>query len=160
MRGGKRQWNDNHYGYPFKQADGGRANAKKKYWGDCGPIALAIATGRSYDECTEALAEDGMLLRSTGSDIEAMIHSLEWQKKDFYGLRFEKLSFPAVKGQVRMRAGEFCEKFPAGSFILRVSRHYIACVDGVVMGEYPIEADRCIYGALRVVQANRAEKAA
>lgn len=160
MRAGKRKWNDNHYGYPFKQADGGRSFASKKYQGDCGPIALAIASGRSYDEAAEALAEDGGLVGRDGCWIDHFVRALEWQEKSFYGLDFKWLSFPAVKGQVRMRAEEFCKRFPTGNFILRVSRHYIACVDGVVMGEYPIAPDRCIYGAWEVVKADEQKQAA
>jgi hypothetical protein len=153
-RGGKKKWNDNHYGYPFKQADGGRSVATKKYWGDCGPIALAIATGLPYDQCTAALAEDCAMDPSGGSWLDHFVHALGWQEKDFYGFKFEWRSFSAVKGQVRMRPKEFCRQFPTGNFILSVSRHYVACVDGVLMGEYPVAPDRCIYGAWRVYKAN------
>jgi hypothetical protein len=99
------------------------------------------------------LLEDGLLMGRGGSSIEMLAHSLEWQEKDFFGMRFRRISFPAIKGQARMRPGKFCETYPVGRFILRVSRHFIACVDGVLMGEYPIAPDRCIYAALEVVKA-------
>lgn len=161
MRAGKKAWADNHFGYPFRQNDGGRSQASKKYWGDCGPIAMAIASGRSYDECSAELKEQsGSLNGSTGTNIEGLIHQLEWEDRTFYGIIFERISFPAEKGKDRMRAGEFCKKFPTGRYVLRVSRHYIACVDGVVMGEYPIEPDRCIYAAIKISNVEEMKEAA
>lgn len=160
MRGGKTKWNDNHYGYPFKQADGGRTEANKKYWGDCGVIALALTCGIPYDAAAEALAEDGGLVGRDGCWISHFVHALAWQEKDFYGIGFKWQSFQAVKGEVRMRAGEFCKRFPSGHFILKVSRHVIACIDGVLMGEYPIAPDRCIYGAWEVRKADEQKQAA
>lgn len=157
-RSGK-MYEDNCYGYPFRQNNGGRSESRKKYVGDCGAIALAIVSGKSYDDCVAAL-KDGALFSNSGCFFNCFVHSLDWEDKTFDGLSFQWMSFPAVKGEIRMRAKEFCEKFPRGNFVIRVSRHYLACIDGVMQGEYPIEADRCIYGAWRVVRAIEKQEAA
>jgi hypothetical protein len=140
-------WNEK-ADYPFIAHNGGRTEAKKRYRGDCGVIALAIITGRSYDEVAESLREECALGPTGGTGFERWQHALEWQGRTFHGLKFERVTFLAIEGEPRVDAAEFAKRHPVGRYYVHMRRHAMACVDGVFMGEWA--ADRVIYKAYKI----------
>lgn len=131
--------------------DGGRAVAGYKgEAGDCACRVVAIVTGRPYQEVYDAILEEAA--------------------KERTGKRKRKIShprtgvFPATLGRVlfrygykwvaTMKIGSGCtthlrgDELPAGRIVARVSRHYVAVVDGIVHDTYDPRRDgsRCVYG--------------
>lgn len=132
-------------GYPFTFTDGGRsmsARPRQKY--DCTVIALAIATGKPYDQCYAECAAGGRK-PSRSFDFEEFIQ----HNPVLLGHHITRLSFPAVKGQRRMHTSTFCERYNDGAFIARVAKHVFAVLDGVVYDEEPPRENACIYVAYR-----------
>ncbi len=135
---------------PFLATDGGRSRSKRaRQKNDCTVRALALAAGVDYDMAYDALAAAGRQV-SRGFDFR------KWAAKaEFGGYRFQWVPFPARKGEWRMNPVTFAIEHPTGRFILRLSKHVVACVDGVVMdtssdqGAMGLEW-RCVYGAWRL----------
>jgi len=135
--------------------DGGRSLSQRRWpRNDCGPRALALATGVSYDECAEALTEDGgfACTRRGGTYMEQFFHALHWNETTFHGWRFEWISFPATAGMRRMNAYKFCDEYNSGRYILNMARHVVAVVDGVIYDTFHPRPDACVYGAWKLIK--------
>lgn len=130
---------------PLKLSDAGRSNSRRpRQTNDCTVVALAHATGLPYDECYDTLAKAG---RKCGRGFGLT----KWAAKaSLGGWRFRQMSFPATKGMRRVNPATFALKHPEGRFILRVSKHVMACVDGVIVDAYRSDGHRCVYGALEL----------
>ncbi|MBK1671093.1 hypothetical protein CKO28_24095 [Rhodovibrio sodomensis] len=135
---------------PFRAEDGGRSTSKRpRQRNDCTVRALAVATGVSYDAAYDEL-------KAAGRKASRKFRFREWASKSrLGGCAFAWEAFPAVKGQKRMNPERFCRERPHGTYILKTAKHVFAVVDGVVIDEEPVRADRCVYGAWRVVPADR-----
>jgi len=127
-------------------SDGGRAAAGfKGKAGDCATRAIAIATGKPYREVYDALAA----LHATGKtgggkrtarngisteDAKRYMASLGWRWVPTMGI------------------GTGCTMtlngLPYGSTVARVSKHYVAVIDGVAYDDHDStrEGKRCVYG--------------
>jgi hypothetical protein len=126
----------------FRLDDGGRsASRRPKQRNDCTVRAVAIAEGLEYD-----LAYDE--LKDAGRQCARTFRFTEWANKQ--PERFEKISFPAVKGQPRMNVERFCRQFTEGHYILNTAKHVMAVKDGVVHDADPPGMERCVYTAYRV----------
>lgn len=126
----------------FRLDDGGRSTSRRpKQRNDCTVRAVAIAEGLEYD-----LAYDE--LKDAGRKSARTFRFTEWANKQ--PERFEKISFPAVKGQPRMNVERFCRQFPEGRFILNMAKHVMAVKDGVVYDADPPGFERCVYTAYRI----------
>lgn len=135
---------------PFRLSDGGRADSRRpKQVNDCTVRALAHVSGRPYDECYDTLAAAG---RKSGRGFGFRNWATE---AEFHGLRFAWRSFPAVKGSPRVNPVTFALRHPKGRFVLRLSKHVMACVDGVLLDSFQVRADRCVYGALEVIMSRK-----
>lgn len=147
---------------PFKKNDGGRAAAGYQgSVGDCTVRAIAIATGKPYQEVYDDLFElnrnsrwrspsgkrsprDGNTNMKT---IRAYMESLGW------------------RWVPRMKIGSGCtthlaaDELPAGRLVVRLSRHLCAVIDGVINDTFDPQrstlicengvqriAERCVYG--------------
>lgn len=127
--------------YQWRCADGGRSQSKRKAQkNDCTVRALAIARSIPYDDAYDILKDAGRKC-SRGFDFVGWIADQPWAAK---------IAFPAVKGQRRMNPAQFCREYPQGTFILRVSKHVFAVVDGVVHDTFENRPDRCVYCAWRI----------
>lgn len=127
---------------PFQRSDAGRATSRRpRQKNDCTVVALAHVTGEPYDDCYDALAKAGRKC-AKGFDFRT------WAKvAEFRGWRFRWMSFPAVPGLRRVNPTSFALKHREGRFVLRVSKHVMACVDGVVLDSFKGDGHRCVYGA-------------
>lgn len=127
--------------------DGGRAAAGfRGSAGDCVARAVAIASGRPYAEVYAALARGaGAERRSKGASARNGIRtSRKWFGDYMRSLGFEW--FPT------MRIGSGCVvhlvdgELPPGRLVVRVSRHCVAVIDGVLHDTHnPSERGTTVY---------------
>lgn len=125
----------------YRQTDAGRAQSRRpRQKNDCTVRALALTRGMRYDAAYDQLKAFG---RGCGErfDMARWLNGQSWANK---------IAFPAVKGQPRMNPAEFCRLHPSGTYICRVAKHVFAVIDGVVMDDRPVRADRCVYTAWRI----------
>jgi hypothetical protein len=131
--------------------DGGRkAAGYKGNAGDCGPRAIAIATGMSYQDAYELVDQHGATERAskrrnkkssarTGTytaTFRRIMDSLNWQ--------WTPTKFFGEGCKVHMKKDEL----PGGTIILRVSKHFCAVINGVVQDTHCDHRNgtRCVYG--------------
>jgi len=126
----------------YHHNDGGRSLSRRpKQRNDCTVRALAIAEGRDYDLVYDEL-------KDACRKCAAGFHFTEWANKQ--PERFEKISFPAIKGKPRMNVEMFCCLYSHGRYIARIAKHVMAVIDGVV---YDIDGpllEKCVYAAYRI----------
>lgn len=110
---------------------------------DCVKRAICLAEGRDYRDVKNDL---NRLKRELGLK---KFNSNENWKTYLERKNYEKLSFPAVAGESRMNGRKFAETHPTGSYILRMSKHLVACVDGVILDTWDCR-DKCVYNAYKI----------
>ena len=110
---------------------------------DCVKRAICLAEGRDYKDVKNDL---NRLKRELGLK---KFNSNENWKTYLERKNYEKISFPAKAGECRMNGHRFAEIHPAGSYILRMSKHLVACVDGVILDTWDCR-DKCVYNAYKV----------
>lgn len=133
----------------FNKNDGGRAAAGfEGTTGDCVVRAIAIATGKPYQEVYDAMFEGSRhlkLLRERGKSPR------EGVSRKVYDKYLKALGWTWVP---TMQIGSGCkvhlksDELPKGTIIARLSRHVCAVIDGVVQDTYnpSREGTRCVYG--------------
>ena len=136
---------------PFVFDDGGRAAAGYKgLTRDCACRAIAIAARLPYQHVYDALneiAEDEKITkrRKRRSSARTGVH------KDTARKYLESLGWRWVP---TMAIGQGCtvhlrpDELPSGRLIVKVSRHLVAVIDGVMRDTYDCsrDGDRCVYG--------------
>lgn len=147
----------------FVYDDGGRKLAGfRGEAGDCACRALAIVTGRPYREVYEAINEEAKGERfrrgrlgfaaATGRGSSARLRVYRETFKalaERYGLVWTPCMGIGTGCRVHVRAGEL----PAtGRYILSLSRHFAAWVDGELRDTHDCsrEGTRCVYGYWRL----------
>jgi len=131
--------------------DGGRAKAGfRGVTGDCACRSIAIATQRPYREIYDliieaAKSERASKRRRTKSHPRTGVWTVT-MKRVMSELGFEWVPTMSIGSgcTVHLRADEL----PSGPVIARVSKHYVAVVDGVIRDTYDPsrEGTRCVYG--------------
>lgn len=137
---------------PFVEHDGGReaSGFKGKSRGDCVTRAIAIATGKSYREVYDALNEQAKRERPRGktkrSSAANGVHRATYERYLFsLGFKFVPLMGIGTGCLVHVKADEL----PAqGRFVLSLSKHLAAWVDGKLFDTYDCSrgGTRCVYG--------------
>lgn len=139
--------------------DGGRAAAGYRgVTGDCVCRAIAIATGKSYQEVYAGLISmrDTAFTKSRGANRQRIASSSPRTGVNraiydtylkFYG--WEWVPTMSIGGgcKVHLRA----EELPKGPIIVRLSKHVAAVLDGVIQDTYDCSrgGTRCVYGYYR-----------
>lgn len=134
----------------FQHNDGGRSEAGYRGdAGDCVTRAIAIATGKPYQEVYDGLNGLRDSLRQTkrvrGSTSRTGVN------RAIYDRYLKALGWTWVP---TMQIGSGCkvhlkaDELPAGRIICRVSKHMVAVVDGVIQDTYDPSRNgtRCVYG--------------
>ena len=119
--------------------DGGRkASGRKGSARDCGCRAMAIATGKSYDECYKMLADQNHKSRGKRTARNGIL------KKDYdkvlNQIGWEWCSAPKFEGR---KARHY--DMPSGVVIARMARHFVAVIDGVVHDTWD-STEKMVYG--------------
>lgn len=126
-------------------SDGGRAAAGfKGTTGDCVTRAIAIATGKPYQEVYDLINE---VAKSMGKGTVARTGV----PKDVTQAVMKRLGFT---WHPTMGIGTGCsvhlckEELPPGVIVCRVSKHVVAVIDGVAYDNHDSTRDgkRCVYG--------------
>ena len=119
------------------------AHPKQKRVRDCVKRALTVATKQDYMDVQKEL---NRIKREQGAKDYTMPSVFEQYISELGG---EKISFPAVKGTPRMNGDRFCEKYPQGTYILRMAHHITACINGVIYDTWNC-SQKCVYMAWRL----------
>lgn len=135
----------------FIANDGGRAAAGfKGKAGDCAVRAIAIATGRPYQEVYDAInmlgatERTGRRKRGTSNARTGVYKSAVHKYMASIGWSWTPTMQIGSGCKVHVREDEL----PTGRLVLNLSRHYAAVVDGVLHDAYDSSRDgtRCVYG--------------
>lgn len=144
----------------YQYHDGGRrASGRKGDAGDCVCRAIAIASGRPYDEVYRRLADEtgaqraGKRGKPKGRTArEGILTKRLWFKDYMRELGFTW--FPCMTigtgCKVHVKDGEL----PMGRLVLSLSHHCAAVIDGVLHDTYDCsrEGTRCVYGYWKFVE--------
>ena len=150
---------DRNHGVTWIWDDGGRhAAGHKGLAGDCVARALAIASGRPYQEVYDRLAEGNANQRTSKHDkpnhprlkAKTASHGILTGRKWFKDYMAEL----GAKWVPTMTIGSGCQvhlhvdELPKGRLVLKLSRHFCAFIDGVIHDCYDSsrEGTRCVYG--------------
>ena len=135
----------------FQFNDGGRAAAGYKgQAGDCAVRAIAIATGKPYQEVYDAINVLALNER-TGTRKRGKSNARTGVFKQTFRKYMTSLGWTwtptmAIGSgcKVHLRDGEL----PMGRLAVCVSRHYVAVIDGVINDTYDDQrgGTRCVYG--------------
>lgn len=78
----------------------------------------------------------------------------KWEKQitntlDDLGVKWERISFPAVKGKKRMTAKTLSELNPNNKYIIRVAKHVAALNGDTILDTWDC-SDKCVYFAWKI----------
>lgn len=129
------------WSYNLVQTDSGRSVSRRpKQSNDCTVRALANVFDMDYDDAYDYLAAAGRKC-SRGFHFKTLEHpKLKWE------------AYQAIKGQSRKTISDFCKEHPEGKWIIRVSKHVAAVIDGVVYDTFESNPTKCVYGAWKVAE--------
>ncbi len=111
--------------------------------GDCVKRAFTLATGWDYRDVSITLNRIKRELNQTKYNDNKVWR--EFVKRQKWG----KISFPAIKGQRRMDGFQFTNQFKEGTYVLRMAKHLVTVVDGVLYDSWDSRA-KCVYVAWKV----------
>jgi hypothetical protein len=125
----------------FQINDGGRAAAGfLGKTGDCVTRAIAIATGKTYKEVYDGINHlAGKATARTGVSIKIVRAYMAQQ-----GWKWVPTMFVGQGCKTHLTK----EELPSGRLVVRLSKHMVAVVDGVVHDTYDSTRNgkRCVYG--------------
>lgn len=135
----------------FQHNDGGRSAAGYKgSTGDCVVRAIAIATGKPYQDVYDALnylassERTGKRKRGT-SNARTGVYKYTYRKYlEHFGWTWHPTMQIGSGCKVHLRADEL----PSGRLVVSVSRHMVAVIDGVIHDTHDCSRNgtRCVYG--------------
>lgn len=140
--------------------DGGREAAGfKGKTGDCVCRAIAIATERPYPEVYDLINKYGARERIT----ERKRKKSSARDGVFTATTRKVLAELGWEWVPVMKIGTGCTmhlnstEIPKGRIIAKVSRHLVACIDGVIHDTYDCSRDgsRCVYGYYRKKEVSK-----
>ena len=148
--------------------DGGRAEAGfKGKTGDCACRAISIATGNPYKEMYNLINEfakhERTGKRKTGISNARTGVYMNTMKKIMKHLGWEWI--PTMEIGKGCRVHLSADELPKGTIIVRLTKHYVAVIDGVIHDTYnssdrgcivdgdgnDITTDRCVYGYFKKI---------
>jgi len=129
----------------YIKCDSGRSQSKRpKQKNDCTVRALALATGKEYDDVYDELARQGRKCNKGFKNKEM------FNRKDFevFGVKFRWESYKAVKNERRLNSDTWNK---TGEFIVRTAKHTAYVKDNLLYDTFPM-IDRCIYGSWEIIR--------
>lgn len=128
----------------WQKHDAGAGHRNDNENGDCQIRSLVTARGLTFDAAYDLLYALQGRYRTIGF---ALHKFLDLEPTTFGVVR--KLPFPAKRGQPRMTAKSLAKLHPTGTFILRMSHHVAAMVDGKLLDRWD-SSGKCVYTAWEV----------
>lgn len=136
--------------------DGGRAKAGfKGQTGDCVTRAIAIASGKPYEEVYNVMANGNASQRASryhgkSKKVRTARNGISVKRKWFK----DYMKSIGFKWQPTMGIGTGCkvhlkaDELPKGKIICSVSNHYVAVIEGVINDTWDCSRNgtRCVYG--------------
>lgn len=114
---------------------------------DCMIRAVANISKREYKLVHTIMYKHGW--RATRKRSKGKWEQQITKTLDELGIRWERVSFPAAKGQKRMVAKELSKMDPKGKYIIRVARHVSVLSEGKLLDTWDC-SDKCIYFAWKI----------
>ena len=114
---------------------------------DCMVRAVTNVTGEEYSKVHKIMYGYGW--RATRRNSKG-----KWEKQitntlDDLGVSWERISFPAIKGQKRMTAKKLVQQDPNGKYIIRVAKHVAALDESKLLDTWDC-SDKCVYFAWKI----------
>lgn len=135
----------------FTYNDGGRKEAGfKGLAGDCAVRAISIATEKPYIEVYKKINLMGkaerISKRKTGKSTAREGVYMETMKKYFETIGWKWIPTMFIGSGCKVHAIK--NELPSGRLVLRLSRHFVACLDGVLNDTFDPSrgGKRCVYG--------------
>lgn len=113
---------------------------------DCMVRSVSIATDTPYSTVHKIMYSYGWRAtrnKSVGNWEDQITKTLTE-----LGFKYRRVSYPAVKGQGRMKATLMPNE---GTYILRQSKHVVAYKDGILMDTWDC-SEKCIYFAWKITK--------
>ena len=117
------------------------AHPKQLRVNDCVVRAYCTVLGMYYNETRKEL---NRIKKELGFD---SYKNNSFIKKLFS--KYEKISFPAIKGTSRMDGEMFCINYPKGKYVLRMAGHLTCCIDGIIYDTWDC-SEKCVYNAWKI----------
>lgn len=114
--------------------------------GDCTARALAMAARIPYPQAWQLLYDAQGRHKTCGFTLDQFMR----EEPATFGV-VRQLPFPAKRGEPRMTANEFAERYPSGSFILSMAHHVAAMEDGILYDKWDCRR-KCVYTAFEIDQ--------
>ena len=111
---------------------------------DCMIRSVAIATNTEYSKVHEIMYRYGW--RASRGNSKGKWEDQITNTLTDLGFSYEKISYPAIKGQSRMTAKSMANE---GTFILRMAGHVAAYKEGVLMDTYDCSY-KCVYFSWKI----------
>lgn len=109
---------------------------------DCMVRAVTNVTKEDYSKVHKLMYGHGW--RATRSSSKGKWEDQITNTLDDLGVKWERISFPGVKGQKRMTAKELSKIDPKGKYIVRVSKHVTVLDSGKLLDTWDC-SDKCVY---------------
>lgn len=129
-----------HFEYTQPKTDG-----DLKHSGDCVLRTITIATGQPYSEVYKVAYANGWRTRYK-SFSRAAENKMIQDTLEHFGLKVERVNFPAVKGQPRMTT----KTLPEGKYVCSMARHLAYCEDNKVYDTWDC-SHKCVYWAFKII---------
>ena len=142
----------------FRYSDGGRADSGfKGTAGDCVVRAISIASNVPYRQVyNELMKRNGIYADTRRGRVAVKIRRKGSSPRNgnFKKIYDEYIKSLGFKWHPTMKIGEGChvhlrsDELPLGRLIVRVSKHLVAVIDGVIHDTHDCSRDgtRCVYG--------------
>ena len=114
---------------------------------DCMIRAVTNITKEEYKKVHKLMYSNGWRAtrkKSKGNWEEQITKTL-----DSLGVKWKKISFPAVKGQERMTTKTLAKLDPKGKYIVRITKHVAALDKSNLLDTWDC-SDKCVYFAWKI----------
>jgi hypothetical protein len=109
---------------------------------DCMVRAVANITKENYSKVHKLMYGHGW--RASRKSSKGNWEDQVTKTLDDLGVKWERISFPGVKGQKRMTAKELVKMDPNGKYIIRITKHVAALDGGKLLDTWDC-SDKCVY---------------
>ena len=114
---------------------------------DCMVRAVSNVTGVEYSKVHKLMYENGW--RATRRNSKGKWENQITKTLDELGFKYERISFPGIKGEKRMTSKILSDMDPNGKYIVRVSKHISVLYSGKLLDTWDC-SDKCVYFAWKI----------